>query len=89
MLTNGRADLIFADMNRVKELREARGLRREDLASRSSVSYEYVRRIEANLVESPSLPIARQIAEALGATVDEVFPPPVEAPEPAPAEAAQ
>lgn len=67
-------------MNRLKEQREALGLRREDVASKADISYDYVRRLEAPDPPTPGLAIARRIADALGTTVDDVFPEPAEAP---------
>lgn len=63
-------------MNRVRPIREAKGLRREDLASRALISYEYVRRLEreGDDTPEPTLPVARRIADALGSTLDDVFP---------------
>ncbi len=68
--------------SRVREFREARGLRREDVASRAGVSYETVRKLEADM-HTPGLEMARRIAAALDATVDELWPSePTEAPAP-------
>ncbi len=61
-------------MTRMKELREAKGLRREDVASLAGISYDYVYRLETK-GGTPGLDIARRIADALDATVDAVFPP--------------
>jgi transcriptional regulator with XRE-family HTH domain len=72
----------IALMNRMREFREARGLRREDVASRGLISYEYVRRLETEDPPVPTLGVARRIAGVLGVTVDQVFP------EPAPRDAA-
>jgi transcriptional regulator with XRE-family HTH domain len=61
-------------MSRLRQVREERGLRREDLASRAGISYQYVRILESSDPPTPGLEIARRIAEALGATVDDIFP---------------
>lgn len=61
-------------MSKVKETREAQGLRREDLAARAGISYDYVRRLETDDPPTPGLDIARRVAEALGTTVDKLFP---------------
>lgn len=67
-------------MSHLKTLREAKGLRREDVASRAGISYDYVRKLEVE-GGTPGLDIARAVARTLDATVDEVFPP-----EPSPVE---
>ena len=61
--------------NKVQHYREAKGLSRERLAADADVSYEYVRKLEAQQVPQPSLALTRRIADALGCTVDEAFPP--------------
>jgi transcriptional regulator with XRE-family HTH domain len=60
--------------SKVREIREARGLRREDVASRAGVSYEYVRKLESEEPPVPGLAIARRIADVLSATVDDLWP---------------
>ena len=60
--------------SRIREIRESRGLRREDVASLTGISYEYVRKLEADDPPTPGLEIARKLASALGVTVDELFP---------------
>ena len=75
-------------MNRIKELREAKGLRKEDIAARAEISYDYVQRLEAGGRQNPSIGIARRIAAALDCEVDDVFPPePALSPTPTPTEA--
>ena len=54
---------------RLRELREARGLTRDQLAQRARVSAIYIRKLEAGDRVSPALPTLERIAEALGATV--------------------
>ena len=61
-------------MSRIKQLREAQGLRREDVAAKAGISYDYVRKLEVGEVLNPSLDIARAIARVLGTTVDKLFP---------------
>lgn len=61
-------------MNRIQKVRTAKGLRREDLASRAEVSYSYVRQLEMPNPPTPGLDVCRRIAEALGVTVDELWP---------------
>lgn len=50
------------------------GLRREDLAARAGISYQYVRVLESAAPPTPGLEVARRIAAALGVTVDELWP---------------
>ena len=70
-------------MSRLRELREERGLRREEVAVGAAISYDYVRRLEAPDSPNPTLAVARRIAEVLGVTVDAAFPLSTEAdPEP-------
>ena len=58
----------------MKTLREAKGLRREDLASLAGISHAYIYKLESGAA-TPGLEIARRVAEVLGVTVDEAFPP--------------
>lgn len=62
-------------MNRVREFREAMGLRQEALAARADVSYSYVRMLEGDDAPTPRLALARRLAAALETTVDYLFPP--------------
>lgn len=62
-------------MSKLRERREALGLRREDVASRAGVSIETVRRFEASPDDAnPTLEVARKIAGVLGSTVEKLFP---------------
>jgi transcriptional regulator with XRE-family HTH domain len=55
--------------------RESLGLRREDVAARAGISYDYVRKLETMGDEAnPSIEVARAIASALNSTVDLLFP---------------
>jgi transcriptional regulator with XRE-family HTH domain len=56
---------------RVRELREARGWRREKLAVESGVSYPTLSRIEAG--QLPHLSTLIQIANGLGVSLDELI----------------
>jgi transcriptional regulator with XRE-family HTH domain len=60
----------------MKDRREALGLRREELAAKADISYDYVRKLEERGPEGPepTLPVARRIAAALNSTVDKIFP---------------
>ena len=61
-------------MSRLRQVREGKGLRREDLASLAGISYQYVRVLESDAPPTPGLEIARRVADALGVTVDDIFP---------------
>jgi len=50
------------------------GLSRDELALRAELSGEYVRRLELGL-HTPTLEIARRLADALQTTVDVLWPP--------------
>lgn len=54
---------------RIRELREKRGLTREALAEKTGVSAVYIKKLEAGERTSPSLPALASIARALGATL--------------------
>jgi putative transcriptional regulator len=61
-------------LNRVRELRRARGWTQVDLAERLDVSRQTVIAIERERYD-PSLPLAFAIADIFGCTVEEVFRP--------------
>lgn len=58
--------------NRIRELRKARGWTAKVLAERSGLWVAAVYRYERNV--TPKLPAMRALADALGVTVDELFP---------------
>jgi transcriptional regulator with XRE-family HTH domain len=79
-------------MNTVREHREARGMSRETLAVRASVSYSYISQLEARAGRddepTPGIDVARRLAEALGVSDAVLFPPATVAAEaPSPVEA--
>lgn len=59
--------------NRIKALREERGWSIQDLAHRSQIWVTQLYRYEAG--QTPTIRVARKIANAFGSTVDEMFPP--------------
>lgn len=62
-------------MNRVKQLRVARGWRREDLAAHSGLSLSTVYLLERPRAKRPSrIPTRRAIAAALGVDEAEIWP---------------
>lgn len=58
--------------NRIREMRKARGLSQEDLASGCDVSRQTINAIENNKYD-PSLLLAFRLAEQLHCRVDELF----------------
>jgi transcriptional regulator with XRE-family HTH domain len=55
---------------RIRELRDKRGLTREALSEKTGVSAVYIKKLEAGERTSPSLPALASIARALGATLE-------------------
>lgn len=54
---------------RIRQLRERRGLTRAALAEKTGVSAVYLKKLEAGERTSPSLPALASIARALGVTL--------------------
>lgn len=59
-------------LNRVKELRTARGWTQEELAQATGVSRQSINSIERNRYV-PSLPLALIFARVFGCSTDEIF----------------
>lgn len=59
-------------INRIKELRRAKGYRQEDLAAALGVSRQTIIAIENNKY-NPSLELAMKLARYLQTTVEELF----------------
>jgi putative transcriptional regulator len=59
-------------LNRVKELRAARGWTQEQLAKATGVSRQSINSIERNRYV-PSLPLALHFARAFGCSTDDIF----------------
>jgi putative transcriptional regulator len=59
-------------LNRVKELRAARGWTQEQLAKATGVSRQSINSIERNRYV-PSLPLALHFARVFGCSTDEIF----------------
>ena len=57
---------------RLKETRKAKGLTVADMAARLKVSRSFYYKIEAG-TRNPTIDTAKQIADTLGSTVDELF----------------
>jgi len=64
--------------NRIKEIRESRGLTAFQIAERIGVRDVTVYRYESGDT-IPSLPVAQKLADALDCTLDELFPAPAKA----------
>ena len=60
--------------NRIRELREAKGMTQADLAARLDVARQTVIAVEKGRYD-PSLSLALKIAAVFGRTVEEVFRP--------------
>ena len=54
---------------RIRALREQRGLSREALAEKTGLSAVYIKKLETGERSSPSLPALASIAKALGVTL--------------------
>lgn len=67
----------MATRSRVAEYRAAAGLTQQRLAERADVSISYLAQLERER-SVPTIEVARRIASALGATVDDLWPMPVE-----------
>lgn len=61
-------------MNRVRELRRERGWSLDELSQRTGVSKSHLSSVERGM-KSPTIAIARKIAEVLGVSLDRLFPP--------------
>lgn len=70
---DSRIPIIGVMANRVQEVREAKGLRREDVASRAGITVQTVYTMETGR-NQPRLDIAQRVARALGTTLDDLFP---------------
>lgn len=59
--------------NRIRQLREAKGLTQEGLADLVDVTRQTIISLEKGKYESPSVKLAHRIARALGAAIEQVF----------------
>jgi putative transcriptional regulator len=64
--------------NNVERVREARGMSQSDLAKAAGVSRQSIHALERGAHE-PRLSLAYRVADALGATLESVFPAPQKA----------
>jgi XRE family transcriptional regulator, master regulator for biofilm formation len=53
----------------LKRLRQERGLTQEEVAKRAKVTRFYISQLETGLRKSPSLPVLKRLATALGVPV--------------------
>jgi len=60
--------------NRIKELRTAKGWTAERVALKAGCSITYVNKLERGLKKNPGLALAVRVAQALDASLSEVFP---------------
>lgn len=58
--------------NRVREIRESKGMMKKELCRKVDVSHQTIYRLERGEY-SPSLILAHDIADALGCSIDQVF----------------
>ncbi len=65
--------------NNVERVREARGMSQSDLAKAAGVSRQSIHALERGAHE-PRLSLAYRVADALGATLEAVFPAPQKVP---------
>lgn len=62
-------------MSQLRTRREALGMRREELAVKTNLSANYIQKLENDPdAANPTLGVARAIAEALGTSIDDLFP---------------
>lgn len=59
--------------NNIKSLIDSKGLKKSYVAEKAGISESHLRKI-TNGKSIPSLPISRKIANALGESVEKVFP---------------
>jgi transcriptional regulator with XRE-family HTH domain len=57
----------------IKKLRNARGLTQEQVAEKAGVSKNYITMLETGTRKSPSLPVLKRLAKALGVPVTELL----------------
>ena len=57
----------------IRRHREAKGLTQEEVAQKAGVTKQYVTMLEAGTRTSPSLPVLRRIAKALGVTMADLL----------------
>ena len=60
-------------MNRIKEIREQKGLTQEDVAKKAGISPNYYAKIERGTINT-SIEKANKISKALGVKVSDIFP---------------
>jgi transcriptional regulator with XRE-family HTH domain len=57
----------------IRKHREAKGMTQEQVAQKAGVTKQYITMLEAGKRESPSLPVLRRLAKALGVPVRELL----------------
>jgi transcriptional regulator with XRE-family HTH domain len=57
----------------IRKLREERGLTQAEVAERADVTKQYVTMLERGARKTPSLPVLKRIAKALGVPVTELL----------------
>jgi transcriptional regulator with XRE-family HTH domain len=57
----------------IKELRTERGLTQEQVAQKAGVTKNYITMLETGARKTPSLPVLKRLAKALGVPVTELL----------------
>ena len=57
----------------IKKLRTDRGLTQEQVAQKAGVTKNYITMLETGARKTPSLPVLKRLAKALGAPVTELL----------------
>jgi len=57
----------------LKKLRNAQGLTQEQVAEKAGVSKNYITMLETGTRKSPSLPVLKRLAKALGVSLTELL----------------
>lgn len=60
--------------NRLKELRKQKGLTQIELANRAGISHQWIASIEQGVSRGTSDRVKKSIADALGVSIEEIFP---------------
>ena len=65
---------IWGVDNNLKELRRAKGIRQEDIEAKTGISQPMISAVENGHIKRLPLDTARTLADAIGESVDDVFP---------------
>jgi len=59
--------------NKIKQLRNKRGLTQAELARKSDLPYTTLTKIETNVITKPSIQTVMKIAKGLGISIDDLI----------------